>query len=74
MENKLPDDQLEHFLRNSFKDYSEKPSGDVWDKIDYSLDHPLKKAPPLDLPPLLHQSPDLRAMRFPFQKTKGTFY
>ncbi|MEP7323459.1 MAG: hypothetical protein ABI761_16150, partial [Saprospiraceae bacterium] len=45
MEDKLPDDQLEHFLRNSLKDHSEKPSEDVWDKIDYSLDHPLQKAP-----------------------------
>ena len=37
MENKLPDDHLESFLRNSFKNYSEKPSEDVWDKIDFSL-------------------------------------
>lgn len=37
MENKLPDDQLESFLRNSFKNYSEKPSEDVWDKIDFTL-------------------------------------
>lgn len=45
MEDKLPDDQLEHFLRNSLKDHSEKPSEDVWDKIDYSLDRPMQKAP-----------------------------
>jgi hypothetical protein len=45
MEKKLPDDKLENFLRNSLKDYSEKPSDDVWEKIDQSLDHQIVNAP-----------------------------
>ncbi len=38
MEKKLPDDQLEEFLRNSFKDYQVDPSDNVWNRINQSVD------------------------------------
>ncbi len=38
MEKKLPDDNLEEFLRNSFNQYKENPADQVWDRIDNSLD------------------------------------
>lgn len=37
MEKKLPDDNLEEFLRNSFNQYKENPTDQVWDRIDNSL-------------------------------------
>ena len=37
MEKKLPDDNLEEFLRNSFNQYKENPADQVWDRIDNSL-------------------------------------
>jgi outer membrane murein-binding lipoprotein Lpp len=37
MEEKLPKDGLEAFLKKSFEDYSESPSGDLWDKIEADL-------------------------------------
>lgn len=48
MEKKLPDDNLEEFLRNSFDRYNESPSDSVWDRIDTSLaTPPVRKSPVL---------------------------
>ena len=45
MEKKLPDDNLEEFLRNSFNQYKEKPSDELWDRINNSLATPLIRKP-----------------------------
>lgn len=37
MKEKLPKDGLEDFLEKSFEDYTESPSGDLWDKIEAGL-------------------------------------
>ena len=37
MEEKLPNDKLEDFLKKSFEDYTESPPGDLWDKIESGL-------------------------------------
>jgi hypothetical protein len=37
MENNLPNDALEEFLKKSFEDYQDNPSDDLWSKIDKSL-------------------------------------
>ncbi|MBI1224776.1 MAG: hypothetical protein GC192_06030 [Bacteroidetes bacterium] len=47
MEDKLPNDRLEEFLRKSLQDHSEAPPGDMWSKIAGSLE------PPVAIPPKL---------------------
>ncbi|MEY3368356.1 MAG: hypothetical protein RI973_1511 [Bacteroidota bacterium] len=37
MENNLPNDALEEFLKKSFEDYQESPSDDLWSNIESSL-------------------------------------
>ncbi len=37
MEKKLPDDHLEKYIRDSFENYEDRPSDQVWDRIDRSL-------------------------------------
>jgi cytoskeletal protein RodZ len=37
MEEKLPHDSLEEFLKKSFEGYKESPPGDLWDKIEAAL-------------------------------------
>ena len=37
MENNLPNDALEEFLKKSFADYQESPSDDMWSNIENSL-------------------------------------
>lgn len=37
MEKKLPEDNLERFLRSSFKDFKQEPSDKVWDSIEAGL-------------------------------------
>jgi opacity protein-like surface antigen len=37
MEEKLPNDKLEDFLKKSFEGYTESPSGDLWDKIEAGM-------------------------------------
>ena len=37
MEKKLPEDNLERFLRSSFEKFGESPSPKVWDRIEAGL-------------------------------------
>ncbi len=37
MDDKLPNDKLEDFLKKSFEDYTESPPDDLWDKIEGGL-------------------------------------
>lgn len=37
MEKKLPEDNLERFLRSSFEEFKQEPSGKVWDHIEAGL-------------------------------------
>jgi len=38
MEKKLPEDNLERFIRSSFEDYKHQPSNKVWDRIEAGLE------------------------------------
>ena len=38
MEKKLPEDNLERFLRSSFEDYKQEPADKVWDRIEAGLE------------------------------------
>lgn len=40
MEEKLPNDKLEDFLKKSFEDYTDSPSGDLWGRIEENLPPP----------------------------------
>ncbi len=47
MEDKLPNDRLEDFLRKSLGDHSEEPPGDLWSKIAGNLEPPVVVQPKL---------------------------
>jgi hypothetical protein len=45
MEKKIHDDRLDEFVKNSFEDYAENPSFDMWDRIEGELPPPAEHIP-----------------------------
>lgn len=45
MEKKIHDDRLDEFVKNSFEDYAENPSFDMWDRVEGQLPTPSEHKP-----------------------------